>query len=93
MMDKVRAHVVITGIVQGVFFRLETQHVAEKYGVSGWVRNQRDGSVEAVCEGEREAVDALLAWCRKGPPRASVANVDVQWQNYTGEFSKFRVTH
>ena len=93
MNDKVRAHVVITGIVQGVFFRLETQRVAEKYGVDGWVRNQRDGSVEAVFEGDREAVHALLAWCQKGPPRASVEDVDVQWKDFTGEFSKFRVTH
>jgi acylphosphatase len=93
MKDKARAHVVITGRVQGVFFRLETQRAAERFGVNGWVRNQRDGSVEAVFEGGREAINALLAWCRKGPPRASVEDVDVQWQDFIGEFSKFRVTH
>ena len=92
MNENVRAHVIITGIVQGVFFRLETQRAAETYGVSGWVRNNYDGSVEAVIEGKREAVESLLAWCHKGPPRASVDKVDVQWQDYIGEFSKFQVT-
>ena len=93
MDENVRAHVIITGIVQGVFFRLETQRAAETYGVSGWVRNKYDGSVEAVIEGKREAVESLLAWCRKGPPRASVDKINVQWQDYIGEFSKFQVTH
>ncbi len=88
-----RVHVVITGIVQGVFFRLETQRAAEKYGVKGWVRNKHDGSVEAVFEGDRAAVESLLAWCQKGPPRASVDNIDVQWQDFTGAFVEFRVTH
>jgi acylphosphatase len=92
MDENVRAHVIITGIVQGVFFRLETQRAAETYGVSGWVRNKYDGSVEAVIEGKREAVESLLAWCRKGPPRASVDKVDFHWQQYIGEFSKFQVT-
>lgn len=92
MIEKVRAHIVITGIVQGVFFRVETQRVADKFGVSGWVRNKRDGSVEAVCEGERGAVESLLTWCTKGPPRASVDNVEILWQDFTGEFAGFRVT-
>ena len=93
MNESVRVHVVITGIVQGVFFRLETQRAAEKYGVKGWVRNKNDGSVEAVFEGDRKAVALLLVWCQKGPPRASVENIDVQWQDFTGEFLTFRVTH
>jgi acylphosphatase len=92
MNKMVRAHIIITGIVQGVFFRVETQRAALKYGVKGWVRNKRDGSVEAVLEGEKGAVDSLIAWCRQGPPRASVAHIDVQWQEYGGEFSDFRVT-
>jgi len=93
MNETVRAHVVITGIVQGVFFRLETQCAADRYGVKGWVRNKRDGSVEAVFEGDRTAVASLLTWCQKGPSRASVDNIDIQWQVFTGEFLKFRVTY
>ena len=57
------------------------------------MRNRRDGTVEAVFEGDREAVESLLAWCQKGPPRASVEDIDVQWQEHTGEFADFRVTH
>jgi acylphosphatase len=93
MADKVRAHAIIKGIVQGVFFRMETQRAAEKFGVTGWVKNKRDGSVEAVFEGDRDRVEAVLDWCRQGPPRSMVDNVDVDWQSYSGEFSGFKVTY
>jgi acylphosphatase len=93
MAERVRAHVIVTGIVQGVFFRMETQRAAEKFGVHGWVRNKRDGSVEAVIEGERPRVTSLIDWCRQGPPRAMVSNVDVEWQPHTGEFTGFKVTY
>ena len=93
MAENVRAHIVISGIVQGVFFRVETQRAAQRYGVSGWVRNKRDGTVEAVIEGERQKVASMLDWCREGPPRAVVDKVDVAWEKYTGEMVDFRVTH
>ena len=93
MADKARAHAVITGIVQGVFFRMETQRAAERYGVDGWVRNRRDGSVEAVFEGEKKEVDAVLNWCREGPARAVVHDVVVEWHEYTGEFGGFDITY
>jgi acylphosphatase len=93
MAEKVRAHLIITGIVQGVFFRMETQRAAEKIGVTGWVRNKRDGSVEAVMEGDRDRVDSAIDWCRQGPPRAVVHNVEVDWQTYSGEFTDFKVTY
>ncbi|MFZ0242491.1 MAG: acylphosphatase [Desulfobacterales bacterium] len=93
MEEKARAHIVISGIVQGVFFRVETQQAAQRLDVSGWVRNKRDGTVEAVIEGERQKVEAMLDWCRKGPPRAVVDNVAVEWETYTGEMVDFRVTH
>lgn len=92
MTEKVRAHIIISGIVQGVFFRVETQRAAQRYGVSGWVRNKSDGTVEAVIEGERHKVDDMLNWCRKGPPRAVVSQVDVEWGDYTGAMADFRVT-
>jgi acylphosphatase len=92
-MDKqVRARVIISGRVQGVFFRVETQRAAERFGVCGWVRNRRDGTVEAVFEGEQHAVDAALNWCQQGPGMARVDEVDVSWQDYTGEFKSFDIT-
>ena len=93
MDEKVRAHAIITGVVQGVFFRMETQRAAEKFGVQGWVRNKRDGSVEAVFEGDKNRVESVLQWCQQGPPRSAVNKVDVQWQEYSGEFSGFEVTY
>jgi acylphosphatase len=86
---KVRAHVLLSGRVQGVFFRLEAKRKADNRGVKGWVRNLPDGRVEAVFEGEEEAVKALIEFCRRGPPRARVTNVVLAWENYTGEFGGF----
>lgn len=93
MENRVRAHAIITGRVQGVFFRVETQRAARSYGVNGWVRNKMDGSVEAVLEGEEADVKGTLAWCQKGPPHARVSHVDVTWKDYTGEFETFQVTY
>jgi acylphosphatase len=72
---KIRA--VIKGKVQGVFFRMETQQAARRIGVNGWVRNREDGSVEALIAGDAEKVDAMLAWCRKGPSMARVDEVEI----------------
>jgi acylphosphatase len=88
---KVRAHVYISGRVQGVFFRDSTRHLARRYGVAGWVRNLPDGRVEAVFEGEKDAVQRLIDWCHQGPPGARVDRVDVEWQEYTGAFTDFTV--
>ncbi len=93
MENKIRAHVIITGRVQGVFFRMETKYAAEGFGVVGWVRNMMDGSVEAVFEGEEPHVKATITWCQTGPPRARVSNVDITWQDYTGKFERFDVTY
>ena len=93
MVKKVRAHVVISGRVQGVFFRAETQRAVERFGVCGWVRNRRDGTVEAVFEGRQQDVDAALNWCWQGPPMARVDKVDVNWQDYSGEFEGFDITY
>ena len=76
--------VTVTGLVQGVFFRAETQQEAYRLGVAGWVRNRPDGSVAAHFEGEPEAVDAMVAWCREGPRRARVDDVDVRDAEPTG---------
>ena len=75
--DRVRRRVVVEGRVQGVWFRGATEEQARALGLAGWVRNRADGSVEAVFEGERAAVDAALAFCRRGPPAARVERVVV----------------
>jgi acylphosphatase len=88
---KVRAHVLVSGRVQGVFFRSETSLRAKRLDVVGWVRNLADGRLEAVFEGEEMNVKQLIDFCRKGPPGAKVANVNVVWETYTGEFRSFEV--
>ena len=93
MDNKVNARVIISGRVQGVFFRMETKRAAERFGVCGWVRNQNDGTVEALFEGEKADVDAVLEWCEKGPPLSSVIQVDVKWGTPSGRFTKFDVTY
>jgi acylphosphatase len=81
----VRARVVIRGRVQGVFFRAETRDRARSLGVRGWVRNVPDGTVEAVFEGERERIESLLTWCRRGPALAHIDDVEVHWEPPQGE--------
>lgn len=74
-----RARVRVTGRVQGVYYRQSTVEMANGLGLTGWVRNQPDGSVEALFEGEKTAVDRAIAWCHHGPPRAAVDEVAVEW--------------
>jgi acylphosphatase len=80
-----RAHVRVTGRVQGVGFRYSTRSRAESLGVSGWVRNRLDGDVEAVFEGPRERVELLVRWCRQGPSGAYVDEIHVEWLEPEGE--------
>jgi acylphosphatase len=88
---KVRAHIFVSGRVQGVFFRMETRDEATKRNVTGWVRNTSGGRVEAVFEGEREDMEKVIEFCRSGPPGARVTQTDVQWKEYTGEFKNFKI--
>ena len=90
---KVKAHVVVSGRVQGVYFRGNTRSEAKKYGVNGWVRNLPDGRVEAVFEGEKEDVDKLIDFARKGPSHAQVTDLSLDWLDYKGEFSDFQMVH
>jgi acylphosphatase len=84
-MDAVRAHVIIGGRVQGVWFRASTRRAARALNLDGWVRNLLTGEVEAVFEGPREQVEAAVAWCREGPPGARVDHCDVIWEDPQGE--------
>jgi acylphosphatase len=80
----IRRRVVVRGTVQGVFFRASCQQQATKHGVAGWVANRSDGAVEAVLEGEDAGVEAVLGWCRQGPPRAMVDALEVTEEDPEG---------
>jgi len=88
-----RAHLFVTGRVQGVFFRSETKHNADRHNVKGWVCNLPDGRLEAVFEGEKHAVETLIAFCKHGPSGAKVTKVELTWQTYTGTFDRFRIKY
>ena len=88
-MPVVRAHVLVTGYVQGVFFRHSLGQIARGAGVVGWVRNLADGRVEAVVEGEEADVRRIVVWCHTGPPHATVEQVEVSWEPPSREFSAF----
>ncbi len=87
----VRVEVIVSGRVQGVWFRQSTKRQAERHQLTGWVRNNPDSTVEAVFEGEEAAVGTMVDWCRQGPPAARVEAVKVVRQPVGGEFSGFEV--
>ena len=88
-----RVSVKIHGRVQGVFFRANTQQQAQKLGVKGWVKNNKDGTVSAVFEGEDAAVDQIVNWCKQGPKADLVDNVEVSEELFTGAFEKFEIQY
>ncbi len=89
MADRARVHLVVSGRVQGVAFRAYTVDEARDLRLSGWVRNLPDGRVEAEAEGERPALEALVAFCRRGPPAARVEAVEVRWSDFRGDLGPF----
>lgn len=89
---KARAHIFVTGRVQGVFFRDHTQKWASSLNLTGWVRNIRSGQVEALAEGDKEKIEELIGKLNEGPPLSQVEKVDVKWEEYKGEFKDFQVT-
>lgn len=86
-----RAHILVSGFVQGVLYRSNTADWAQKLGLVGWVKNPFGGGVEIVAEGEKEAIEKLIEWCRQGPAFAKVENVAVTWEKPTREFNTFEV--
>ena len=89
--EKCRMHATVVGRVQGVSFRFFVLEQAESLDVYGWVRNTWNGSVEVTAEGEGKKLETLLQALREGPPMARVANVDFEWQPFTGEFREIQV--
>jgi acylphosphatase len=82
--DRVRAHVFVSGRVQGVFYRATTRDTARDHGVDGWVQNLADGRVEAVFEGPHADVESMVEWCHTGSPRANVSDVAVEYGDPEG---------
>lgn len=81
----------VRGRVQGVYFRASTQREAKRLGLSGWVRNRSDGSVEILAEGEEGSIRELYGWAQKGPSAARVERVDTRWRGFSGDFPDFRI--
>jgi acylphosphatase len=92
-MAKQRVHLFIKGKVQGVFFRQAMKVAAKKNRVSGWVRNLKDGRVEAVIEGDDINVSNLVEWCHAGPANARVEDIEIRNEKYKEEFTKFEVLY
>lgn len=90
---KSRMHVIVEGLVQGVNFRYYTRQKALELGLTGWVKNRHDGKVESIFEGDENAVEQIVDWCRQGPPAAEVFNISVRKEEWRGEFKEFRVVH
>ncbi|MFQ5896344.1 MAG: acylphosphatase [Nitrospinota bacterium] len=88
---KRRLHLLVHGMVQGVGYRFAVQRQAERLGLSGWVRNCPDGTVELAAEGEEETLQLLLAWCRQGPRGARVRAVEPRWEEAKEEAGGFRI--
>ena len=92
--DKIqRVEIVVTGIVQGVCFRAETRDFAYAIGVGGTVRNLANGSVEIIAEGDKENLENLIRYARKGPSSARVYNISVKWEKPKRDFSRFRTVY
>ncbi len=89
---KKRVHAIVSGRVQGVFFRDFTRRQANRWGINGWVKNLMNGCVEIMAEGEEESLEKFLQEVKKGPPLAVVENIEIEWMEFKGEFSDFRIT-
>jgi acylphosphatase len=89
---KSSAHIIVSGMVQGVGFRYFVQHHARALGLTGWVRNLPNGEVEIMAEGNREFVESFIVYVRRGPHSAVVSNTDVVWKEPGGQFEYFDIT-
>ena len=92
-MNEARAHLLIEGMVQGVFYRAFTRDIAHTLGLKGWVRNLYDGRVEAVFEGKKQIIEQAIQECFSGPPGARVTNVEVKWEEFQGDLKGFTVRY
>ena len=91
MTEYIRLHVFISGKVQGVYYRQNTATQAQELSISGWIRNLKDGKVEAVFEGEKNNVNKLLDWCHSGPKNAIVSNIEIVNESFKNEYTNFQI--
>ena len=87
----IRVHLLISGRVQGVYFRKHTQDISRENNVYGWVKNLLNGDVECVLEGLKSNVDQVMMWCHQGPPGSHVDNVKIKYEEFTGNFNDFNI--
>ncbi len=90
-MSQKRVQIIIHGRVQGVFYRASAQREAKRLGITGWIKNRQDGTVEALVEGDETKVKEFLNWSQHGPTTARVEDIETRWRSYTGEFSAFKI--
>lgn len=93
MEEKIKAHIFVSGLVQGVFFRANTVQKARELELKGWVKNLPDGRVEAIFEGEKKNVREMIEWAKRGPANARIDDFEADFEKYTGEFDNFEVKH
>lgn len=96
MIDKTevkRVEIIVTGMVQGVFFRVSTREIAQRLELRGTVRNRPDGTVEIIAEGTEERLNKLISFAKNGPPSARVYNIDLKWTNTKGDLPPFRIVY
>ena len=87
----IRVHLLISGRVQGVYFRKHTQDTSRENNVYGWVKNLVNGDVECILEGAKSNVDKVIIWCHQGPPNSRVDNVEIKNEKFTGDFTDFKI--
>ncbi len=90
-MAQKRVQLIVRGRVTGVYFRAASQREAKRLGITGWVKNRNDGSIELMAEGDEDTIKEIVAWAHHGPSAARVDGVEVRWRGYTGEFADFRI--
>ena len=90
---KMTVHVIISGKVQGVWYRASTKQMADQIGITGWVRNTSEGNVEAMFEGEEKLVNEMIKWCNQGPPLAEVDNVTIEKMANKEDFNSFKIKY
>ena len=92
-MQRSRVHLLISGRVQGVFYRAFTRNIAGSFGLSGWVRNLPDGNVEALIEGDKDDIEQAIQRFRSGPPGAHVDDIEITWEDYQGDIQGFQIRY
>lgn len=93
MSDKSRVHIIVSGRVQGVFFRDFTRRLAAELKLTGWVKNTRDGNVEIIAEGDKDKLQQLIEVVKIGPPSAKVKDCKIEWSEFAGEFKDFEIIY